>query len=78
MSRIQQIADVIRTEQARELDASKAEVLRWSVWMAWGNEGPAGMSSREFADDCETLGIRRNTATNRYSEARRNWEAMNA
>jgi hypothetical protein len=82
MSKIQQIANVIRTEQERFAGESVAEQLRWSVWMAWtelgGDEGgPEQMSSSEFADACATLNIKRGTAMNRYSEARRNWKAMN-
>lgn len=75
MSNTQRIAEIIQAE------GTHAEGLRWAVWLAWEEFGsdfrtdrePHGMTSREFADAAEALGVPRNTATNRYSEARRNW-----
>ncbi len=76
------ISNTIRTELARfEGEERYSEALRWAVWMIWEDRGdelgeePKTMNSSEFADACETLDIRRNTAMNRYSEARRNWMA---
>lgn len=75
----QHIINVVTTERARGLDASEAESLRWSVWLVWEDRGggPETMSSSEWADAVAALGIKRGTAMNRYSEARRNWEVMN-
>lgn len=78
MDKTQHIIEAIEAEQDLGLNSSEAEVLRYAVWRAWGDLGPDHVSSREFADAAEQLGYRRNTATNRYSEARRNWETMNA
>lgn len=76
------IAHTIRTELARfEGQERQSEALRWAVWMVWEERGdelgrePTTMNSSEFADACEALGLRRNTAMNRFSEARRNWMA---
>jgi len=73
------IEQTIRTELARfEGEERTSEALRWAVWMVWEAQGldmgqEGGMTSSQFADACERVGIRRNTAMNRYSEARRNW-----
>jgi hypothetical protein len=71
----------LRNEDGDLLNVSEAEVLRYAVWRVWMDLGdgladadmPSTMSSREWADACETVGIKRGTAMNRYSEARRNW-----
>ncbi len=76
------ISNTIRTELARfQADERESEALRWAVWMVWEDRGdsmgtePKSMNSSEFADACEVVGIKRNTAMNRYSEARKNWMA---
>lgn len=79
MDRTPQIVAAIRKEQANS--ATQAEALRWAVWLSWEEFGddflkgqePTTMSSTEFADAAETIGIKRGTAMNRFSEARRNW-----
>lgn len=83
-----QIAATIASERANGLNASEAEILRYAIWAVWTARGeaqglddadmPSTMSSTEWADACEALGIKRGTAMNRHSEARRNWEAMQA
>lgn len=77
------ITNTIRTELARfEGQERQSESLRWAVWMVWEERGdelgkePKTMNSSEFADACEALGLRRNTAMNRFSEARKNWMAF--
>lgn len=72
----EQITDVIEAELDRFAGERQAESLRWAVWLVWEVDGGA-MTSRQFADAAETLGVNRGTATNRYSEARRNWKLMN-
>ena len=76
MEQTQRTAEIISTELDRFDHERDAEALRWAVWFAW-EEFP-DMTSRQFADAAETLGVNRGTATNRFSEARRNWETMNA
>lgn len=77
------ITDAIAAERASGLNASEAEVLRYAVWRVWTDraeaqglgdrDAPSTMTSSEWADACEAIGINRGTALKRYGEARRNW-----
>lgn len=77
MDKKQRIVEIIAAEPFG------AEGLRWAAWLCWEEFGsdfrtdrePHGMNSSEFADAAETLGVKRGTAMNRYSDARRNWVA---
>ncbi len=79
---MENVSNIIRTELNRHQDLEReSEALGWAVWMVWEDRGdhmgaaPKSMDSSEFADACEVVGIKRNTAMNRYSEARKNWMA---
>lgn len=70
MSKIQQIVAIHRKEEARFPGEEKSgETMRWSALIA---REDLGATSSEFADAMETLGVKRGTALNRWSDMVRN------
>lgn len=73
MSKTADIVKIYRKEQANGLNVSEAEVMRYAA--LWSRED-LGASSSDFADAMETLGVKRGTALNRWSDMKRNMEGL--
>jgi hypothetical protein len=73
MSKTADIIKIYRKEQASGLNVSDAEDMRYAAY--WSRED-LGATSSEFADALETLGVKRGTALNRWSDMKRNMEGL--
>lgn len=73
MSKTTDIIALYRKEQASGLNVSDAEDMRYAAY--WARED-FGATSSEFADAMETLGVKRGTALNRWSDMKRNMEGL--
>lgn len=73
MSKTTDIVALYRKEQASGLNTTEAEDLRWAAY--WARED-LGATSSEFADAMETVGVKRGSALNRWSDMKRNMEGL--
>lgn len=69
----QQIVELFNKEEAFSGKLGGTEVLRWTAY--WSRED-LGANSSQFADAMETLGVKRGTALNRWSDMKRNMEGL--
>lgn len=73
MSKTQAIVASYREQEKFYGHLGGTEVLRWTAY--WVRED-LGANSSEFADAMETLGFKRGTALNRWSDMKRNMAGL--
>jgi hypothetical protein len=69
MSSTQQIIAIYEAEKVGPFAYNGSEVLRW---VAFYSREDLGATSSQFADAMETVGVKRGTALNRWSDMVRN------